>query len=170
MNRVILLFLSFSFLLSCSEDDVPLFVMQSETDFVIPAGLNVIETHFFVQRNVPTFFKSVSSVDSSQVSQVIARRGLLKPVFDIIDLDYINSVNVYLLNPDNPQERKEIFFMDFIQFGNKQEINLFNTILDVKEHLVNDLMNLEIAINFRQVPIRTIDFRLEMSFSAYGYE
>ena len=170
MKQITSILFSLCLLASCSQNDEPLFIMPTQTDFQIPAGLNTIETHFFVQKNVSTFFQSVSTADTSAISQIIARRATLRPIFDVLDLDYINSVVVYVLDPLDPNQKDEIFFREPIELGNKQEINLFSSSPNVKKYLVNDFMNLEVAINFRQLPTRTIDFRLDMSFSAFGFE
>lgn len=156
---------------SCKKDSDPLFTMDTEARFTIPAGLNTVETFFFQIRDVPTFFDVFSStvnLDSVEITQLIGRDCNMKPVSEAIDLDFIHSMNIFILNPSDSTDRYEIFFMDVIEFGSKNNIRLFNSVVDVQEFMRRERVDLQVEVTFRQVTFRTVEYELDMSFSAFG--
>jgi len=162
---------SLVFASSCGEDFNPLFTMETDARFQIDAGLNTINTYFFQLRDVPTFFDVFSAgvnLDSAEISQIIGRDCMMNPVGDIVDLDFIHSINVYILDPSDINQRYEIFFTNIIEFGSKERIRLFNSVVDVQDFMREPTVNMEVEINFRQIPLRTVQYQLDMGFSAFG--
>lgn len=155
---------------ACSKTEDPLFVLDTRADLIIPAGLNSIETHFFILRDIPTFFKSQSgliSSDTSQVASIYPRRASMTSVFGNLDLNHIHSMEINLLDPLDQERRIKLFYMDFIEINEKTEIRLFNTNAEIKHFLTQDLFNIEVGILYRNPAFQTEEFRLEMDFAVF---
>jgi hypothetical protein len=96
---------------------------------------------------------------------------VLRPKFgDEINLDFINSVNVYIITDPAQQKRKELFYMDFVRPGEKTEIELLPTLVDISDLIENDQAIIEISIELRQFPPSSFDMRLQMQFSGFASE
>lgn len=162
---------SLFFASACGDENEPLFTMETEARFTIPAGLNTIETYFFQLRDVPTFFDVFSSavnLDSVDINQLIGQNCILNPVGDVIDLDFINDMNIYILDPSDPNIRHEIFFRENIELGSKDNLRLFNSIVDVQEFMKLPDIDMEVEVRFRQITFRTVEYQLDMDFAAFG--
>lgn len=171
--KVILpLFLLLS-LSSCGSDEA-LFKVETFTEFKIVLGLNTIETHYFINQNVPLTYEAQlnnASINDSDVKQVLSNQALLYAKSNNnVDLDFIHAVNVFLLNPDDLNDRTEIFFMDAIPLGQKDRIQLFSNISDLTQLMNNDKLIVETCLEFRQFPPATFDVRLDMDFGVFVEE
>ncbi len=174
-NRfLILLVCVFPFCFSCNKSNNALFEINTFGDFTVNAGLSTIETHYYYIDNVFIPLESsaaASGADLADINQVVANRAVLSPKFDeTLDLDYINSVDVYAISKSDFTDRKEIFYMDIVPLGDKNRINLFSTIENLTDLFKDDRVIIEIQLDFRQFPPATTEFRLDMSFSAFASE
>lgn len=161
----------FVFLASCSKNPNPVFFMDTEAEFVIEAGHNTTLTYFYQITDIPTFYEIFSAgSDTSSIVALYPHTAILKPKFQSFDLDFIHNITVDLLDVRDSNKRTELFFMEFIEFGFKEEIRLFNSINDIKDYMQDDRFHIEVAINYRQGTFRTEDFTLEMIFAAYDEE
>ncbi len=165
--------LLFSIYTSCNSNDA-LFDVETFTEFQITLGLNTLAAHYFVNQNVPiTLNTQLDNLNLSHmdITQVVANRATLYPKFnDNVSLEFIHSINIFLIDPDDMTKRKEIFFMDPVQLGQKSEIQLFSNIPDLTELLSNDKAIIETRLEFRQFPPATFDVRIDMSFSVFVEE
>ncbi|NNE27201.1 MAG: hypothetical protein HKN09_10185 [Saprospiraceae bacterium] len=157
-------------LLSCGSTDA-VFNVDTFTDFRITLGLNTIEAHYFVNQNVPVTLRTQLdnlNFTEEDIMQVVSDRALLYPKFNSnIDLDFINDVNVYLVDPDDFNKRTEIFYREFVPGGSKTEIQLFSNIPDVSDYLLKDKLIVEVRLELRRFPPSTFDARLDMSFGVF---
>ena len=170
----ILIFSSLIFLFTGCSTNESLFQVQMVTTFQIPLGLNTLESHYFVSQDVPSSLASQLNnlnIDPSEVSQVVASGGFLRPRFaNDINLDFINDVSVFIVDPLNLNDRTEIFFQDNIQFGNKTSIPLNGNLPDLTERLLNNTVRLETRLVFRQFPPQTFEVLLDLEFSVFTQE
>jgi len=173
MTRILFFSLISVLFLSCNSKDA-LFEIEMFTDFQISLGLNTLEAHYFVDTNTPATLSGQLqnlNIDPSEVSQVVANGATLRPKFGgEIDLDFINSVNVFLVDPVDLNRRTEIFFMDFVKFGTKDEIQLFSSISNVTELLLKNNLRIETRLEFRQFPPQTFEVIIDMGFSVFVEE
>lgn len=173
--------LSIVFLLvSCREEENSLFQVRNQVEFLLPAALNTIDTHFFrpanlvngSTNNVTNFdlfntdpeFKSDPSLITIQ-----ANRAVLRSRFGE-NLGFINSVSVWLYPADSPidsNEGKEVFFMDFVNQNNINEIPLLPALSNVSDIITDELMVVEVRIQPRQLSNFNIDVELEMDYSVF---
>ena len=65
------LFLFSGVFFSCGSDRTEVFEVDNEIEFITPGGLNTIETHVFVIRNVPTFIDNALQANGLNKDQVV---------------------------------------------------------------------------------------------------
>lgn len=167
--RFLLLFLMLS-LFSCGSEDAALSI-NSFVEFQVPPGLNSLETHYFIENDVPIQLETRTRDAGWQMDDLksfLAGDATLMPGNGFeFDLGFIRSVNIFLIDPQDITKRHEIFYLDIVQPGAKTEIRLFNNITDLKELIENDKADLEVGLEFYAPPTSTFDFRLNMSFGVY---
>lgn len=160
-------------LFSCGSQE-SLFELGTTTEFRVELGLSTIESHFFVKGNVPIpieFNIQNRNLDPSELESVTPQRALLFPKFgDEIDLDFINAVNVFIIDPSNNNRRKEIFYQDFVPLGQKTSIELIPTLINIQNLVEADRAILEIKLELRQFPPQAFDLQLNMDFGVFTME
>ena len=112
------------------------FDVNAQTNFTIQAGLSVLETHGIVKDMVIIPVElTINNLgfNAEDIDEIVPFSAFIRPRFnDNIDLDFINSVNVYLIeSPDF--RRRELFYLDFVNVGLKDEIELLPTLLDIRD-------------------------------------
>lgn len=158
---------------SCSSDDTPLITIERQVDFEVPVGLNTIETHTFVLNDVPLGLKSeiaTRGYNEDVIKRILAERGLIIAKFDNIDWDFVNDVSIRALSNTIPVESAEIFYQDPVPFNTNEEIRLFSNITNVKDILLNDLVDIEVKMRFRTFSPTNIEARLTISFAIFDTE
>lgn len=172
LSFLLLLILSCS---SCKKDEIPLFEMDMFFELDIPAGLNTLESHFFILEDVPTFIESsLASVNmsSEDVGRIIGITATMETRFSDLDLDFVENIGVQLINGSELDDRREAFYIfnDFVQFGSKTEIAMTPSLLDLKEQLLNETVDLEFKINLRSFLPQQLDTRVNMKFHVFPPE
>jgi len=136
----------------CSSTPEPLFVMNLEADFKMQAGLNNLDTHYFILRGVPTF--SANYVNSPEardaVGEILANRAEINARFSDIDWSIVQEVSIWAQSASDASLKKEIFYQDRINFGNVQELQLFSSLSEVKDILLQEAVTLEVRIKLKQ--------------------
>jgi len=157
---------------SCSPRET-LFDVSAQMDFQIDLGLSILETHNFIKSKIiiPIDVTAANiSVMESDIDEVAAQTAFLRPKFgDEIDLNFINSVQVSIIDQDQLRPR-EIFFMDFVRVGSKNEIELMPSLTDIKDLVIGDKATIEVSLRFRQFPPQTFELDLDMTFGAFATE
>jgi len=155
---------------SCGGEEEPLFVMDLQASLVIPPGLNNFDTHIFIIRDIPTGASNfiTDTVDESQVEAILPNRAQLITVFNNIDWAIIREISIQAVSITDPDLRREIFWHDRINPNTNQELRLFSSLSEVKDILLQDRMNLEVRLNFRQTTRAQVESRLTMNFVANG--
>ena len=160
----------FLILTSCGSQEA-LFQVETFTDFQISLGLNTLEAHYFVNQNVPVTLRTQLDnlkVNEADISQVVANEAVLYPKFnDNVSLEFIHDVNIFIVDPQNTDRRKEIFFREAIPAGQNTGIQLLSTISDLTEFMLDDKIIVETRLEFRQFPPATFDVRVDMKFGVY---
>ena len=158
------------FFVDCSKGPEPLFDMPIEARFTINPGLDNIQTHYFIIRNVPTFYQTYSPGNLALVDHINAGQGILSAQFDDVDWGIVREVAVHISPPFESNNNREVFYQEMINFSGVEEIRLFSSLSEVKDILLQDFVDIEVRINFRRTTFREIDARLNLNFVAYGPE
>ncbi|MEL6389897.1 MAG: hypothetical protein AAFQ02_07020 [Bacteroidota bacterium] len=161
---------SLLFIGGCTSGPEPLFVMELESELIIPAGLNNLDTHFFIQRNIPTFASNylTGSVSDEGISEILPNRAELFGQFDAIDWGLVQEVSIWVQSTTDPELKKEVFYQDRINFSGVESLQMFGSLSEVKDMMLSDAINLEIRLRFRRVTPVEITSRLTMNFVANG--
>ncbi len=155
---------------SCEKEQVS-FYIHDEHDFEIKAGLNTIETHFFVFRNIKNTLPQElynQGLSFDDVKVIYAGKGLIQPVFDDFQYGDIREVSIWVVSPIDPSIRHEIYYLDQIPYSMRGEMKLLSGIANLKDFLsLHSSYNLEIQIKFRNfVPANTLN-RFTYSFAIF---
>lgn len=156
---------------SCRPDVEPLFIMEMEVDFEIPAGLSSILTHTFLIRNINNPLDGYSQtfgVDTSQIITIQPGRGELFAIFGETNYDFVNRVSVWITASDNPDFRRELFYLDFNNNNNNgNTLRLLSSASNIKRLLTDDTFDIEVKLDFRSFSPRLIENRLIFNLVAY---
>jgi len=151
-----------------------LFEVDTFTELRVELGLSTTASHYYPQPNtlVPYTTRLESSgFTKDDIQKLIGSRATFRPKFnEDINLDFIHDVNVYILDPNDLSRRKEIFYLEGIEPGEKTEIRLFNTLNDITDFLVNDRAIIETRLELRQFPPASFEARVDMTFTALAAE
>jgi len=165
----IFLFIILISIVSCGKEE-PVLEIGTFVEFSIPAGLSTLESHYFVRENVPILYDSqlsASGIDKNNIELFVAGRATLTPGSGKeFDLGFIRGVNVYLVEDNG--KRNELFYLDLVPIGNKDEIRLFNSIVDLQDRIVDDKATIETKLEFNTPPPSTYEFRLNMTFAVFA--
>ena len=158
--------------LSCHKDNrVELFKMTQVMDFEIKAGLNTLETHFFIQPAANSSYEEqleLSGFDESLVATIEPRFSQLSTVFQDVNLEFIRLVEIRVVDPFDPVFQREVFYLDPVPPNTRTVIRPFPGLTDVREIVSQPTYGIEVRIVFRFVPTSTYDMRLQMDFSVFG--
>ncbi|MBL0098943.1 MAG: hypothetical protein IPP49_01930 [Saprospiraceae bacterium] len=94
-----------------------------DAEFDLPTGLNTVETHYFIIRDVPTNYKlnaDLKGVDTSSIFNVQASKGLLTSKFGGVDFDFINRISVYAVSKKDPSKKGKCITLNLYQSAQDQ--------------------------------------------------
>lgn len=172
MKYSLLLLIALSFALQSCRDRTPeLFQMQIEERINFNAGLNSIETHVFLLEDIPSTLKALAQqkgISIEEIASVKPATASFEGVFQEHDYSIVEEVTIDLIDPDDSSNNREVFYQELINLNHKGPLQLFGTLPDLKEILLKDTYNLEIAIRFRTPTVQTFENRLLFNFVAYG--
>lgn len=154
---------------SCRPEVEPLFTMDLQADFDIPAGLSGILTHTFIIRdydNPLDGYSSTFGVDTSRIKAIQAGRGELVPIFGGASYDFVEKVSVWMVDSENPNLRREIFYLDFNNNQNNSGLRLLSSTSNVKDMMTKETFDLEIKLTLRRISPQLIENRLIFSLLA----
>lgn len=153
---------------SCTKNAEPAFDIDLETFFVIPAGLNNIDTHVFELYNIPTFIQNVRpGATPETISSVKANRATLTGRFTNLDFRIIDRISIRAISPVDPELEREVFWMDFIPLDQEGDLDLFSSLPEVKEILLLENIHLQIRLNFKSFVPSDIESRILLNFKAF---
>jgi len=160
---------------SCNKDEhcgtFMKFEGRIDATFTIPNGLNTIETHYFLIRNVPTNFRTLALAnnrDIENINCIVASRGLMRAVFDDLRYDFIERIQVYAVTKNEPIKKREMYFLDFVPLNTGTVLPMASSTTELKEILLeNDLIDLEVRLVLRDFPRGNIVTRLDFGFAVF---
>jgi hypothetical protein len=158
--------------LGCNKDNrVELFKMTQVMDFEIRAGLNTVETHFFIQPAANSSYDEqleISGFDESLVASIEPKFAQFSTVFSDVDLDYIRTIEIRVVDPFDPEFQREVFYLDPVPPNTRTIIRPFPGLTNVKEIVAKPTFGIEVRILFRFPPRTTENMRLQLDFSVFG--
>lgn len=171
MNRsAVILFLALMCMVSCEKDTPVRYEVALSADFDIPSGLNTVETHYFIVRNIPVFYKfnaDRNSVDTSTITNVLASRGLMRSLFSDADYNFISRVQVYAVSRKDPTLKREMYYLDFVPNSTGRELKMLSSTTQLKEILSEEIIDMEVRLNFRAITTSLLSTRIEFGYAVF---
>ena len=171
--KKILCLLSVVFLFAQCRKDAIGVKLEYRDNFTIGAGLTAPLTYVFyedIDLDVD-FFIDGEGITRDQVINVNPYSARLIVRQGSFNLDFIDRVEVYIspkgAGPDVPSSQKrQIFYHDEIPFNSGGNLELFPTLLNVKEEVFNEEFQLDIELTMRGTTPSNIEMQIEYSFNA----
>jgi hypothetical protein len=157
-------------LVSCDKETVVRYEVSTDAEFEIPIGLNTIETHYFILRNVPTYYllnASNRGIDTSSIKNVLASKGLLRAKFLDADLDFIGRVSVYAVSKKDPAKKREMYYLDQVPLSTGTQLKMLSSSTELKDILKEELIDLEVRLNFRNFPPSNIRTKIDFGYAVF---
>ncbi len=160
----------FTSLSSCADSADPLAIVTVERDFEIPGNLNTIETHFFELKNIPVLLDQNLSIYNRTQDDIVSINpadATLTSTFNNIDWTFIQRIEVYAVSRLDNSNRLRMFQSNEPDFGNRDQLGMFNTFVDVKEIFNEGLIDLEVRIKTRAFVPGNINAKLTFSYGIF---
>jgi hypothetical protein len=155
---------------SCEDSAEPLVIVTVERNFEIPGNLNTIETHFFELKNIPVLLDEnllVYNRTDDDIVSINPADAILSSTFNTIDWTFIQRVEVYAVSRLDNSNRIRMFQSNEPDFGNRSQLGMFNTFVDVKEIFKEGLIDLEVRIKTRAFVPSNINAKLTFSYGVF---
>lgn len=166
----ILIFLAIT-MQSCRNNNEELFRIQMEARIDIGSGLNSIETHVFVLKDVVSNMQALmfqKSVTLDQIKSVNPATAIMEGIFNNIDYSIVDEITINIIDSEDPTMKREVFYQEVIQLNHTGPLQLFGSLPDVKDILSKDNYDLEVEMRFRTPTTITMENSLLYTFVAYG--
>lgn len=150
-----------------------LYAMQLSVDFDVPAGLNTFETYFFPIENVTTryeAFRDANNYQDDDIGQIIAGNAVLTTQFEDVDLEFVQGIEVRLINHLDPSKSSEAFYLEFEDFGTRTQIQLIPSLPNLESYIKNGKMDVQVQLDLRGFSPIHMKMRLFMEFLVLGVE
>lgn len=170
------LFFVFSFFLilsgsGCTKDKQVLFTMNLKEQFNVPGGLNSIETHVFVIKDINSAldnYLSSQGLKRDVITKIGAGLAQLNGVFRDGKYGNVDIVEINLVDTEDPSATYEIFYQNKIPLNHTGTLDLFGSLTDITEIIQKKKYNLEIAFRFRNPTSLKTLHQLDYSIVVYG--
>jgi len=121
-------------------------------------------SHTFVVKDINNpldAFLETFAADTSQITSIQAGRGELNARFSETNYQFVDRVSIFMIDSENPNIRKEIYYLDFNNdSSNDQTLRLLTGLSDVEDILKKDTFHMEIKLTFRSFSPTFIENRL----------
>lgn len=156
--------------MQCQKQKEILFEMKFEHQFLVPAGLNNVETHVFTVNNIASQLKfkmEQNNLTMDDIESINATVASLEGAFNEIDYSTFARVIVELL-PTDRSKRYEAFYQENIPFNQKSPLQLFGSLTNLTPIFEESKYNLDLALTFRTPTVQSQEHILKYSIVAYG--
>jgi len=168
MTRLVL-FLILVSLLSC-KTKVPVFEINQEVHFLIPAGKNPIATHHFIIHDIPSLLENNltrKGLKLSDITELYAGRGKLESIVYSSNFGVISKISISIYKKGEDEKSYEIYYRDEVPFTSNGELKLLSTGEDVRDILSLDKYEMDVEILFKSFTAEEIECRLTFGYVAY---
>ena len=132
----------------------------------IPAGLNTVETHHFIIRDLTsTLYAQLETRNLSldDINIVKPQLVVLTSLDNETEFNFLEAVTVDIYTRKNTK-KAEIAFQEFVPFNTRSELNLFPSLLNVKDYLAEELFIIEVELRVRTFIARNVETRIDLIF------
>jgi hypothetical protein len=160
-------------LMACNPQEEELFEMQMELDFNLISGLNSFETHGFIIEDITSTFQSIAAskgVSLDNIGRLSPTIATLEGVFVNYDYSIIEWITIDLVNSEDENDKREIFYQEIIPLNHDGPIQLFGSITDLQNVLKNDFYDLHIEVKLKSPTTTLLENRIVYNFVAYKNE
>lgn len=130
--------------------------MPFQAFVTIPAGLNTGFSHHFIVRDIPGL-----SIDNLIEAQ---------PAYVTLSIDYgesnLDFIQQAYFEARDGSVRQEMAYLTENPLDNSATVQMFPSILDMKDHLTKEMFDMELKLIFRQIPVT--ETRIRIDFGAQG--
>lgn len=156
--------------MQCRKQKEILFEMKFEHQFLVPSGLNNVETHVFTVNNIASQLKfkmEQNNIRMEDIASINATTATLEGAYSELDYTYFARAIVELL-PTDRSKRYEAFYQENIPFNQKSPLRLFGSLTNLKPIFELPKYNLDLALRFKSPTIQSQEHILKYSIVAYG--
>ncbi len=167
---ILLSVLCILFFSACRNNSAEVATIDLEVPVQFPAGLNTLETHVFQVFNVPTFYNATiagSGLSEDQIASIQSGFGSFRQSFSSINLDFIRGVTVHVLVDPVSGERRELFYLEQIPLGNKEEVRMLASTTELKEVINKESIDLEFSFRLRDISPQSFTGIFELNFGVF---
>ncbi len=168
MKHLVLFFILVSFL-SC-KTKVPVFEINQEVRFLIPAGKDPIRTHYLIIHDIPSFLNENlerKGLKSSDLTELYAGKGKLESIVYSSNFGVISKISISIYKKGEKEKSYEIYYRDQVPLSSKGELKLLSTGEDVREVLSQDKYEMKVELQFKTFTLEEIECRLTFGYVAY---
>ena len=155
-------------IISCGDEEHADLEFFIEERFVLPAGLNTIETHVFVIEDVYTLINGNLASKGYTLDQVeTIGPGRATLTSDFSRLNFLREVSIRVVPKNNPAEYKELFMEDNVLLNEDNSISLFNTLVDITEEFSAEQVDIEVRLQLRSFSPAQLPLTLRFSYAVF---
>lgn len=162
---LVLLGLAFS---ACSKDRNVLFDLPFELRFEIPAGLNPLDRHFFLIRDVPTNLENFKDQFQAgdKVFTLHPSTAVLTSITGDVDWTFLREVEVSIFQNNDPNDDQAVFLSDNVPLNAGRNVVVLPFEDDVRDLLEEDRVDFKVSLRLRGTTPTFIESIVSLSFSA----
>ena len=162
----------------CAKDDLNVVFRMDypNLQLTIPAGLNTIDSHFFILREIPTnksfFFGSIDEATITEITPSFARINAIQNFADFAFVDEVviricEDNAIFTKDDVNTKCRREIFFREAIPLNTGTVIEMIPNSTNLKSILTGETFTVVFVLKrLRGFSNLDITSRLEFQFEA----
>ncbi len=156
---------------ACKKDNQKdvLFEMTYRLDFEIPAGLNVVEDHFFQFRNIESNLDSLLSFHGytrEEIGTINPKSAQLVSVFSGDEYDFVQEFSIYLYDGQKNNLIYEAYWRNEIPFNTGSLLQVPGTLLDATDFFEEDKIHIEARFDTRTTTTSFVNTRMDFTFVA----
>lgn len=166
------IFLLLSFLIiqsSCNPDnEIVLFEMEFEENFIIDPGLSPFDSHFAQLRDISTFWDQqlqINNLTDADIDEVKPSRLRIASLYHEEELDFIEEIEVFVYT-DSEADKTDVAYSINVPRNTKYEINLAPALPNLKDYFSEKEVTIQIKMRFRESPTRQSTCRMTLELKA----
>jgi len=166
----LILILGLSLLTSCDKETVVRYEVSIDAEFDIPTGLNTVETHYFILRNVPTFYKQnadIKGIDTASIVNVAAQSVRVDMGTITQMLNVLEKISIYAVSRKDPNKKREMYYLDFVPLTTGTQLKMLSSTTQLKDILSEEFIDLEVRLNLRNFTTSNIRAQIEFGYAVF---
>lgn len=153
---------------NCKDGCTVLADMPYTRQIDIPAGLNPLQSHYFVIENIPNQKNSIfdaSNLTDEDISEIKGKSARFSTIFNGPKYDFIREVSIQIYT-DNPDDWSEVFYRTNVQENTGGDLDLIGSLTNIQRHLTGPTFNIVIKIDLRRTNSQAVETRFDFQFGA----